>query len=261
MKKIILFVITLCIPLGVFALSDSALDSRAKTLPSDYSTTKEQLVEALTRGLTTPADKARVIAGWIAYQVDRNGYEYDQRIRASNDNDLADNPIPNDVFKTRIGTPAEFAQLYAELATLAGLEVAVIEGYAGHNVPSRRYSGKLMKALEPNINKLRGGTYHLQRYRAAWNAVKINGKWNLLDTYWMVKGEKMLGRGWSERDFIREMKKRIRRVPSASQLSAGKTIDNDYFFAKPRDFIDTHFPDETKWQLLAVPKTWSSFTN
>lgn len=261
MKKIILFIAVCLFPFCVYALSGSALDSRAKALSSLHSGTKEQLVSALTQGLTTDADKARVIASWIAYQVDRNGYEYDKLIKASNDNTLAESPLLNDVFQTRIGTPYEFAQLYAELASLAGLEAVVIEGYAGHNIPSSRYSGKLMKALEPTINRVRGGNYRLQRYRGAWNAVKINGEWKLLDTYWMVKGEKMFGRGGSERDLVREMQKRMRNIPSASKLSRGKTIDDDYFFAKPRDFIKTHFPYEDKWQLLPTPKTWSSFTN
>lgn len=261
MKKLIIYALLCLIPFYAHALSDSALDARARRLSAQQATSKEQVVATLTQGLKTDKDKARVLAAWIAYQVDRNGYEYDKLIQASNDNKPADYPLPNDIFKTRIGTPQEFARLFAELGALAGLEVAVIDGYAGRNIPSSRYSGKAIRALEPAINKIRGANYRLQRYESSWNAVKINGKWELLDPYWMVQGERMFGRGESTKSFANELKKRAQKTPSSSSLSRGKNIDDDYFLAKPRDFIKTHFPYEDKWQLLPIPKTWSGFTN
>ena len=260
MKKIILFLGLFLISSTVFALTNNTLDMRAKKMPVEQVTTKEQLVEQLTKGLKTDAEKARVIASWIAYQVDKNGYEYENLIKASDRNRPADMALKNDVFLTRIGTPFDFAKLYEELATLAGLKVVTINGYAGKNIPASRYSGHLMQALEPAVNRIRGGTYHLQRYEAAWNAVEINGKWELVDTYWMAQHNKMIGRDFTERQMMKELQKRERRLPSLSQLTSGKHIDEDYFFAKPRQFVKTHFPFDSKWQLLPVPTTWTSFT-
>lgn len=261
MKHFTLFLIGLLLPFHVWAASYSTLDNRARRLSINNTLSKQQLVSMLTSGLTDPADKARVIAAWMVYQIDRNGYEHKKLITASNNVTLADPPLPNDIFKTRIGTPDEYADLYAELASMAGLDVVKIDGYAGRNIPSSRYSKKIMKALEPAINRIRGGNYRLQRYAAAWNAVKINGNWQLLDTYWMTKGERMVGQDKSDRSMQSLLAKRAKNTPSASSLAKGKSIDDDYFFANPRDFIKTHFPNNPDWQLLSVPKTWSSFTN
>lgn len=261
MRKILIVFLICLVSFSCHALNYSALDARAKRISSDHAQTKEQLVSKLTQGLTSDADKARVLASWIAYQIDRNGYEHDKLIQASNDNKLADYPLPNDAFKTRVGTPQEFAQLFAELASLAGLQAVVIDGYAGRNIPSSRYSDKTLRALEPVINRIQGGNYRLQRYEASWNAVKIKDEWKLLDPYWMVQGERMFGRGQSTRSFANDLKKRTQKTPSTSSLIRGKNIDDDYFFTKPRDFIKTHFPYDEKWQLLPIPKTWSSFTN
>ena len=247
---------------AVQAQNFGSLDGVAKRLPTRPVQTKEQVVKQLTDKLKKPIDKARILAAWVAYQVDRNGYEYNELLKASSDNTLAPAPLPNDIFKTRIGTPKEYADLYAELCRMAGLDVVVIDGYAGYNIPSSRYDGKLMKALEPTINRVLGGNYRLQRYMAAWNAVQIDGKWHLVDTYWMANPfERMVGRGESARGMMSLLRRRERNMPSAGSLSSGKSLNDDFFFAKPRDFVKTHFPFESKWQLLPVPKTWSSFTN
>lgn len=263
MMKNILYVVFLCFAgVSAWAVSDSALDARARQLMTYQEQTKQQVVENLTQGLVLPADKARVLAAWIAYQVDRNGYEHRKLIKASSRNVLAEPPLKNDIFKTRVGTPQEFAQLYHELLTIAGLESVIINGYAGVNVPYSRYETPLMKALEGPINRMRGGNYRLQRYVGAWNAVKINDEWKLVDTYWMIKPlDRMVGQGDSEREMISFLNRRMNNLPSASRLSRGKNLDDEYFFAKPRDFVDTHFPFDSKWQLLPVPRTWSSFTD
>ncbi len=264
MKKIlwVLTGILMVVCVSAQAQNFGSLDSQARRLPTRPAQTKEQVVQQLTGKLTNPVDKARILAAWMVYQVDKNGYEYNELLRASADNTLAPPPLPNDIFKTRIGTPKEYADLYAELCRMAGLTVVVIDGYAGYNIPSSRYDGKLMKALEPTINRVLGGNYRLQRYMAAWNGVQIDGKWHLVDTYWMANPfERMVGRGETARGMMSLLRRRERNTPSAGSLSSGKSIDDDFFFAKPRDFVKTHFPFESKWQLLPVPKTWSSFTN
>lgn len=263
--KIILSILTGILFLGtvsVQAQSFGSLDAQAKRLPTRPVLSKEEVVERLTGKLTKTIEKARILAVWVAYQVDRNGYEYNELLKASADNTLAPLPLPNDIFKSRIGTSNEYAQLYAELCRLAGLKVVTIDGYAGYNIPAFRYDSKLMTALEPTIDRMRGGTYRLQRYRASWNAIRIDDKWYLVDTYWMAKPfERMVGRDETARGMASLIERRERNIPSAGSLSSGKSIDDDFFFAKPRDFVKTHFPFDAKWQLLAVPKTWSSFTN
>lgn len=59
----------------------------------------------------------------------------------------------------------------------------------------------------------------------AWNAVKINGNWFLIETTW--------GAGYSKdhKNFI-------------------KKFTSYYFFTPPIQFVRGHFPNDSKWQLL-----------
>lgn len=262
MKKLALFCLILLFSSAALAMGYGALDRKARTLPIRQAQTKEQLVEQLTGDLDSDEAKARILASWMAFQIQRNGFEYQKLIQASNAGRPANPPLPNDIFKTRIGTPQEFADLYAELASMAGLQVATITGYAGWRVPSNRYEKPLMQTLEPvmNVVNRNSAANRLQRYASAWNAVKIGDEWKLVDTYWMVDGELRTGNEMSESQFKRFLEKRMRKTPSLSTVTQSKRIDDTFFFTRPRTFIRTHFPDDDQWQLLPSPKSWGSFT-
>ncbi|CAJ1074646.1 kyphoscoliosis peptidase [Xyrichtys novacula] len=68
-----------------------------------------------------------------------------------------------------------------------------------------------------------------------WNAVLLGGQWFLLDACW----------GAGRVDMEHE--------------SFVKRFDDFYFLTDPEEFIDSHFPDEEKWQLLDVPVTLEEF--
>ncbi|XP_035023157.1 kyphoscoliosis peptidase [Hippoglossus stenolepis] len=62
-----------------------------------------------------------------------------------------------------------------------------------------------------------------------WNAVLLGGQWFLLDACW----------GAGRVDMEHE--------------SFVKRFDEFYFLTDPEEFIESHFPDEEKWQLLETP--------
>ncbi|KAM9356175.1 kyphoscoliosis peptidase [Pholidichthys leucotaenia] len=62
-----------------------------------------------------------------------------------------------------------------------------------------------------------------------WNAVLLGGQWFLLDACW----------GAGRVDMEHE--------------SFVKWFDDFYFLTEPEELIDSHFPDEEKWQLLDTP--------
>ncbi|XP_077945418.1 kyphoscoliosis peptidase isoform X2 [Gasterosteus aculeatus] len=62
-----------------------------------------------------------------------------------------------------------------------------------------------------------------------WNSVLLGGHWFLLDACW----------GAGRVDVQRE--------------SFVKRFDDFYFLTDPEEFIESHFPDEEKWQLLDAP--------
>lgn len=67
----------------------------------------------------------------------------------------------------------------------------------------------------------------LKKSNHAWNAVNINGTWQLLDCTW---GDL-----------------------SSESKEFNLTHRNFYFCAKPELFIFTHFPENKKWQMLSEP--------
>lgn len=68
-----------------------------------------------------------------------------------------------------------------------------------------------------------------------WNAVRLGGQWCLLDACW--------GAG---------------RVDMDTQ-SFVRRFDDFYFLTDPEDFIDSHFPDDERWQLLDAPLSLEEF--
>jgi len=106
--------------------------------------------------------------------------------------------------------------LYKAIAEAAGLEVALITGNArDFHKPYRRSLGE----------------------SHAWNAVKLNGQWYLLDTTW--------GAGHVNAEVTR-FKKRL---------------SPNYFMIAPKALILTHFPDDSKWQLLSEEVNEKKFSN
>ncbi|KAJ7988839.1 hypothetical protein DPEC_G00313350 [Dallia pectoralis] len=68
-----------------------------------------------------------------------------------------------------------------------------------------------------------------------WNAVCLGGQWYLLDACW--------GAG---------------RVDMDTNTFINR-FDDFYFLTEPEDFIDSHFPDQESWQLLATPISLEEF--
>lgn len=70
-----------------------------------------------------------------------------------------------------------------------------------------------------------------------WNAVKVDGQWELFDVSWAS--------GYLE--------------PSFNGPSYVRSIKEQYVFADPEVLILTHFPLDERWQLLDQPVTKSDF--
>ncbi len=266
LKKIIIsiFLFICFLTLPVQAITDSVLDNRAKNLPYEKGQSVNDIVNNLTQDLTDDRSKARVLAAFIAYQFQRNGYAIREILEASHKNKPADKLPNNNLLKTRIGTSQEFAALYQQLCQTAGLESVVIIGYAGKNVKSPdKNAAPEVQVLRTTMKQLTGlKDYRMQQYESAWNAVKVQGEWILVDTYWMIGNNTTTGRDIKNNSGIeRFFKQRERQGVKLRELTQNKRIDNDFFDAKPRQFIKTHYPLDEKWQLLPVPITWRSFLN
>jgi tetratricopeptide (TPR) repeat protein len=162
---------------------------------------QEKTVAGLARYLVKPArndrDKARLIFRWITNRV-----EYD--VAALLGGKLS-NSRPADVLARRLCVCEGYAQLYLALAREVGLEVELVRGRC-----KSRITGPDRKSLSHT-----------------WVAVKIEGKWQLVDPT-QGAGDIDLAR----RCFVRQYK--------------------DYFFLPPPEkLIFTHLPRQPRWQLLS----------
>ena len=124
------------------------------------------------------------------------------------------------VFAARTGVCEGYARLYVALGKAAGLEVAYITGYirdAERRVDESGTDDTIKAALE--------GIGH------AWNAVKIDGAWLLVDTTWDDPVTK----------------------------SGEQKLESTYLFTPPRVFAYDHFPEESAWQLVDKPISVGDF--
>lgn len=123
---------------------------------------------------------------------------------------------PNDVLRSGKAVCGGYANLFEVIGRRAGLEVITINGY------SKGYGYDLDDGLN-------------QKLRHAWNAVKIDGKWHLLDATW--------GSGYLDGQTKQNVKQ----------------FTEHYFLTPPETFVYDHFPDDPRWQLLEKPLSQRQF--
>ena len=223
-SKLYNLLLLLSCPFFAHAQDFAKADSTVKAYPafSDIDT----LAAQINADFTTEADKARAIFTWIALNIQYDlpaagkgerqvAYSYRSEeeklaIQKKVKLDLAIKTI-----RSKKGVCQGYATLFFVLAEKTGLEAAIVPGTS--------------KSHTSQIGNGPGANDH------AWNAVKINGKWKLLDATWasgVVEGIK----------------------------PAFKFKFNDgYFFATPDVFFLNHYPKEDKWLLTGkTPQDFAS---
>jgi hypothetical protein len=177
----------------------AAIDRHALKAPASAKNSVKALAAYLTKPAQNDLQKARALYRWVTANIayDTQGYF------SGSFGDLS----PQGVLRSGKGVCSGYSRLYKALADAAGLECVEISGHAkGYGY----YPGQSVD----DVNH-------------AWNAVKINKKWYLIDSTWGA-GALYQGR------FMRRFK--------------------DHFFMTPPEiFIYRHYPQEKKWQLLEKP--------
>jgi hypothetical protein len=174
------------------------IDRLALSVPEIAARNVPDLARHLTSNARNDREKARAIFRWLTANI-----EYDTVGFFRGD---YGNLTPEGVLHSRKAVCSGYAQLFASLAEIAGLEVRKISGY------SKGYGYSQGDSLPTQSNH-------------AWNAVKIEGRWHLLDATWGAGYLNAQGR------FVRQ-------------------LENHYFLTDPQQFIYDHLPEETPWQLL-----------
>lgn len=182
---------------------------------------QQDLADQLTAGRTDERDKAAAIFYWITHNI-----RYDVRLkdeivaekkqapktyRRAELEELLEERVRY-TLKRRRGVCENYARLYQRLCQLAGLECELVAGHARGNYA-------------------RAGTLGIGH---AWNAVRIDGAWQLVDCTW-----------------------------GAGSVSANQkfvpVFRPAYFAPPPLGLSYTHFPNDPAWQLRDEPVTKEAF--
>lgn len=178
-------------------------DARALSAPHALVRDPTALAAYLTQGARDDTEKARAIFRWLAENV---AYDY------ANMSSTA--PIdPAAVLVEGKSICDGYAGAFELLGRLAGLEVVTIHGWAkGYDwTPARRF----------------------RRTNHAWNAVRSDGTWRLIDSTW--------GAGYvREGRFVKE-------------------LDDYFFMPAPEALAYTHLPEDPHWALVAQPLSRAAF--
>ena len=119
------------------------------------------------------------------------------------------------IWKSMHGDCSDFTYIFEELCKLINVECVTIKGISKNNVD------------------LIGTDIFLKNH--AWNGVKINNEWKLIDLAWASGYDTNL-------------------------FPINKTNDF-YFFPNPQELSNTHFPVDKKWQLIEEPIDKNEFLN
>ncbi len=202
-----------------------AVDAHARTIKFDRD--YKSVAQALVLPFDDEESKARSIFTWIAENLKydnkrlaefretgkrtKTKYTFrneEEKLQA--EREMFDGFIEK-ALKEKKGVCQEFALLYEAMCREVGLEAAFIVGFG-------RFSNN-------NIGKVHKASNH------AWNAVKIDDQWTLLDVTW------------------------------STGMGEEKDYGNGFFMVDPSSFILSHYPDDAKWQLLETNFTKKEFAN
>ena len=211
MKRTILF-IAFVLPIFLSAQNEenfTEIDQIARDAPWAASHSIDELATYLTRNAKTDIQKVRSFYVWVTDNI-----RYDTKLYFSNNvssEKWKAKQKAEKVLKTKIGVCEGYANLFHELCIAANIPSEIVTGYT-----------KNQRGIIPRVGH-------------AWNAVRIDGNWFLIDNTW--------GAG-----YIDDENNRFRRK-----------FQEKYFLADPRTFVLDHYPNDYLFQLSDKPVSWNLF--
>ncbi|MCB9284152.1 MAG: hypothetical protein H6563_08785 [Lewinellaceae bacterium] len=200
-------------------------DSIAAAFDEPYENV-EDLARKLTATLSTEEEKARVFFIWIAHHIRYDCGKFHKpnnpEFRARTEEEILvamEQWRRSEIEKTlkyKKGICGDYSHLYKALCDAVELEAVVISGNARDFYKPQRNSFDISHA---------------------WNAVRIDGEWRLLDATW--------GAGYTD----------------AGVTKFYREVSPGFFFTPPKLFSQSHFPDDEKWQLLEEPLSKADYTD
>jgi transglutaminase/protease-like cytokinesis protein 3 len=219
---ILILLISFTIP--AFAQNYAQVDKKVSEYPKSFSNL-DKLANQINKDFKKPEEKARAIYAWIAMNVayDTKGmtstksvsYSYRTQEEKLQKEKKMEEDLANQTLKKKKAVCQGYSTLFKILCEKVGLESEIISGTS--------------KTTFQDIGKAPGRMDH------AWNAIKIGGKWKLVDATW--------GAGYLDQSTGKFKKK----------------YSGFYFFTDPDKFALKHYPKDSKW--LFTKKTAKDFAS
>ncbi|PXY01267.1 hypothetical protein DF185_11530 [Marinifilum breve] len=202
----------------------SRVDQVVGGYPANFSST-EELALKITRDFSTDLEKARAAYTWIALHVAydtkalgkpqrvRFSYRSQEELEAKKKQFRADLALKT--LKRRKALCEGYSTLFQNLCRHMNMECEIVSGTA------RRMISEIGRENLPSNH--------------AWNAVKINKSWQLIDATWAA--------GWVD----------------YSKMKFNKEFSSAYFASDPDEFAMKHLPDDNKWLLASKIKSKAEF--
>ncbi|WP_372751964.1 transglutaminase domain-containing protein [Labilibaculum sp.] len=201
--------------LHVVGFSQNTVDSIVATYPAKF-TSYQELTNRIATDFSGDEERARAAFAWIAMNVayDLKGINNTQKVQFSytSKEDLQAQKeafrkkLASQVLKKKRALCEGYATLYQEICKLLNIECVIVTGIA------KRFSSEIGKANLPSNH--------------AWNAVKINKKWKLVDITWAAGSV----------DF--------------AKMIFRKAYTPAYFACSPEEFAFKHYPDDLNYLFL-----------
>ncbi|WP_047545148.1 transglutaminase domain-containing protein [Psychroserpens sp. Hel_I_66] len=217
--KIFTFILCLFLSLEIAYTQNFALvDKTVSKYPSKFKSIK-QFSNRVDEDFNTDLDKIRAVYFWISNNItydykslknNTNGYK---KIKSKSKDDYEirflnmQKKYAERALKRKLAVCEGYSQLLKFTLIELDIETEVITGFA--------------KSKAYEIGRITNRTNH------AWNAVKINDTWKLIDATWSAGKEERSDREYDFTDI--------------------------FFLIKPEKLILTHLPKDEKWQLLEKP--------
>ncbi|WP_179320687.1 transglutaminase domain-containing protein [Winogradskyella helgolandensis] len=216
MKRLFIIITLLSIQI-MSSQSYSGIDSTVATYPKKFKSI-EQFANRIEHDFETDIEKTRAAYFWIANHIT---YDYktfrknkkNKKIRSKSKADyeaklqIYNRKLAQKTLRKRSAVCEGYSRLLTEVLKDLNIISVVVTGYA--------------KTYVQEIGRKRNNSNH------AWNAVKLDNKWYLIDATWST------GNSIYNSEFF--------------------NFSDTYFMIDPDNLILTHFPDDEQWQLLEKP--------
>lgn len=203
-------------------------DSLPGLVPNKYGTDHYALAAAISFDQHGERAKAFAIYNWVTHNISYNTEALRKLPRPADDKAIQ-------ALKTGKAVCEGYSELFVLLCRDAGLKAVTIEGYA-------------KDWLFNNGDRL-----YIPRHE--WSAVKIDGKWELVDATWGA------GSVFQHRSRVRRVWDRVAHKGRVSprNLKFRFLYDAQYFAQEPEQFRLRHLPSDPLWQLTDSAMALSVF--